>query len=644
MSRRTNNVRGPTSALTEFLREAGINPATIARRVATRDPNQTNAQPPSRPDTLSGAQDAEHVGEQENQNETAAQPSTRRRGRSQAVTTSGYASDQLDEPEEESPAKKRKSTKGKTTAAAKAEAKKSKMDGDYEGSSEDEYKAVSKSLWSMGGNGGSKPPVGSFEKCVRCDKQFTVVELTLMTQTKYTMATNLPPGYLCHQCAKASGADPFKKPATPRKRKTATEKREVISHDAHRFPTLASLCIELIGKHIDDVEALGDIGSVNMDEIAKSLARNRGLTPANVQLFYDVRNEKLRFYDATNLTPPTLTTLANLNPNLTHLHLDYCGRLTSPVLAGFSKSLPRLTHLTLLGPFLVRSETWVEFFQTRPELRSFRITQSPRFDLECVKSLAENCTKLEELQLKEIGQLNDTFVEPLCVLPSLTSLDLSNPGTGIEESGWLQLLERHGPTLASFDPSCHEGFTDVVLDKGIRQHARAMSELNLEALPSLTDEGVAIFFENWSKSTPYVTMKQEEETESGMDVDGEEGLGPFTPNPPLHVLSLARNHDLSDATLTAILAHSAPSLVSLNLNGLGPLSTDSLGRLKEAVELRWLDISWCREMDDFIMKDIVPNMPKLVEVRLWGCSRVKGTGWAGKRGLKVYGIEPNAGS
>ncbi|KAF9244250.1 RNI-like protein [Melanogaster broomeanus] len=618
MSRNSNNVRGPTSALTEFLRESGINPATIARRVATRGQTQTNDQPTPGPNATNGARDAEHGvngNGQENQGDNAAQASASRRAPRQAAGTSGYASDQLDDPEEESPPKKRKLAKGKATVAAKAKAKKkAKEDGDYEGSSEDEYKAVSKSLWSMGGNGSSKPPVGSFETCARCEKQFTV--------TKYTMAANPPPGYLCHQCAKASGTDPFKKPAAPRKRKTAAEKREVISYEDRRFPTLASLCIELIGKHIDDVEALGDIGSVNMDEIAKVLAKNRGLTAENVQLFYDVRNKKLRLYDTTNLTPPALATLASLNPNLTHLHLDYCGRLTSPILTDFSKFLPHLTHLTLLGPFLVRSEAWIEFFRAKPDLRSLRITQSPRFDLECAESLAKNCVKLEELQLKEIGQLNDAFVDPLCALPPLRLLNLSNPGIGIEESGWLQLLERHGSTLASFDPSWHEAFTDVVLEQGIRQYARVMSELKLEGLPSLTDEGVAHFFENWKQPA----------------------WDPSLPTHPSMFLSLARSNALSSATLTALLTHSAPSLVSLNLNGLGSLSVESLGQLKDAAGLRWLDVGWCREMDDFIMKDVVSNMPNLGEVKLWGCSRVRGTGWAGKRGLKVYGIEPNAAS
>lgn len=72
--------------------------------------------------------------------------------------------------------KKRQGAKGKTTAAAKSKAKKkAKEDGEYEGSSEDEYTAVSRNLWSMGSSGDPKPPVGSFEECARCEKQFTVV-------------------------------------------------------------------------------------------------------------------------------------------------------------------------------------------------------------------------------------------------------------------------------------------------------------------------------------------------------------------------------------------------------------------------------------------------------------------------------------
>jgi DNA repair protein RAD7 len=115
-------------------------------------------------------------------------------------------------------------------------------------------------------------------------------------KTRYTVAADPPPGYLCHSCAKASGTDPFKKPMAPRKRKSAAERRSDLKCLDRKFPTLVSLCIkvcvivsifspfligrscfQIISKHINDVEAFGDIGSVNLDKIIRVLCRNRSL-------------------------------------------------------------------------------------------------------------------------------------------------------------------------------------------------------------------------------------------------------------------------------------------------------------------------------------------------------------------------------
>ena len=64
-------------------------------------------------------------------------------------------------------------------------------------------------------------------------------------KTKYTMAADPLPGYLCHPCVKASGTDPFKKPMAPRKRKSAAEKRSDLNYQERKFPTLVSLCIKV---------------------------------------------------------------------------------------------------------------------------------------------------------------------------------------------------------------------------------------------------------------------------------------------------------------------------------------------------------------------------------------------------------------
>lgn len=64
-------------------------------------------------------------------------------------------------------------------------------------------------------------------------------------QTKYTIPAVPGPGYLCHPCAKSGNVDPFKKPAAPKRRKTATDRRTVTHFEERLFPSLASLCIEV---------------------------------------------------------------------------------------------------------------------------------------------------------------------------------------------------------------------------------------------------------------------------------------------------------------------------------------------------------------------------------------------------------------
>jgi DNA repair protein RAD7 len=64
-------------------------------------------------------------------------------------------------------------------------------------------------------------------------------------QTQYTMAATPGPGFLCHKCAKESGANPFKKPAAPRKRKAPNEKRTIVNIEERRLPTLVSMCIKV---------------------------------------------------------------------------------------------------------------------------------------------------------------------------------------------------------------------------------------------------------------------------------------------------------------------------------------------------------------------------------------------------------------
>ncbi|KAL5533408.1 RAD7 [Sanghuangporus sanghuang] len=598
MSRRPNNVRGPTSALTEFLREQGINSTLIAARARTQQ-GQEREQPDAGPSILSNGMDGDRAGEGES-NEPAVD----------------YDSENLDggNEENEKPVKKRKLSKkeeAKLKAKEKAKVKKNKKkagsDDESGDSEDDEYSALSRGAARNRARAslpGAQPPIGSFENCAKCGKQFTV--------TRYTMAANPGPGWLCHVCAKASGADPFKKPYVPRQRKPQEEKRKVINFEDREIPSLASLCIKVVSQHIEDVEALGDISSSSKREIGRALARNRSLTIDKAPLLYDVRNTELTIYDGTKLGPNAFCALASLNPSLESLRIDFCGMINDDAIKFWGEHLSTLKRIELLGPFLVKSEAWQALFTGLPQLSGFLITQSPRFDIDCMASLAQYCPDLEELRLSQIGQMSDEFLGYVAGFKNLVSLDLSVPSTSLGAEAVVTLLNAIGSNLIHLNLSKNDLLTDDVLSEGLQPNARVLSSLVLEELPEITDAAMGAFFTN-------------------------------TTNTPMRRISLRRNHELADETLVALLKHSGGTLTELDINSLRTTSNEALLLIGEqARSLQKLDIGFCRQVDDFVIKALLDGCEAMRDIAVFGCNKLTENCPRKQRGVRIRGIETNA--
>lgn len=268
------------------------------------------------------------------------------------------------------------------------------------------------------------------------------------------------------------------------------------------------------------------------------------------------------------------------------------------VIASWADSLPYLARLELLGPFLVRAEAWQSFFSSHPHLTGFLITQSPRFDLECMQTLQKKCQGLTELRLNQVGKLDDEFADVLREMKGLKYLDLGHPTTSMRDEALVGVMQALGEELTYLDVSGHTKLTDVFLDEGIKMHAQALTGLVMSNVPELTDEGVAEFFNTWADSASDDT-------------------------PALTILDLSRNTNLSSDALMALLTHSGKTLLRLSINGWKTTSEKSLGLIAaKAKKLKWLDVGWCREMDDFIMKAIMEECRDIKEVKVWGCNRL----------------------
>jgi DNA repair protein RAD7 len=205
---------------------------------------------------------------------------------------------------------------------------------------------------------------------------------------------------------------------------------------------------------------------------------------------------------------------------------------------------------------------------------------------------------MTELRLNEIGKMNDEWLQPLEALTCLTSLELRNSGMmygpSLTDGAVNKLLEAIGGNLRLLDLSSQKDLTDEVLLEGIGKHCHSLTNLVLSDLPELSDLGVTKFFDEWSL------------------------------NPALEKLDLSRCHELGTRALDAISKHSGEKLVSLNINSWKELGTEALVRLVERTGARLgeLDVSWCRMVDNFVMKDVLEKCVKLRWVKCYGCNRL----------------------
>lgn len=158
--------------------------------------------------------------------------------------------------------------------------------------------------------------------------------------------------------------------------------KALLTQDKPTVKSLTKCCIEILGKAIEAVEDLGDIGSVNQDRICQIVCKNRELTIDTVKLFLDVRRGSLTLYDCTRLEPQALQMIANYCPDLEVLRLFMCGFMDNETILHYATRFKKLKHLQLFAAFLVRKDAWNEYFKILREdgrtLKGFMIRQTPR--------------------------------------------------------------------------------------------------------------------------------------------------------------------------------------------------------------------------------------------------------------------------
>lgn len=599
-------MRGPNSALTEFLRNEGITDAFRRRQQRQQEQEQGAVEEGDESQEEEPIITEQIHGGEENP---------------QQISSASGAADAFEEEEAQ---------------LVKAARRKRKVNRGNEGWDSPNYSDDSDEGYLGGiGNANGFRRFGEEAKCVDCGNEFRL--------SVYTRFDENRKGYLCDICNRNLRQ---REMYARRNQLSARKKRKklaqaLLERSTIRIPSLQDVCIKRISENISDVEALGDIGQMNMAKLSRILSKNRSLNDSTMNLFLLLNLKTLEFWDCSNVDSDSLNKIVSFCPNLEALTLHMCGQLHNDNLKLYANKLPHLKELSLNGPFLISDQVWQEFFETcGSRLTKFELKNTHRFGNDAFISLLENSgSSLISLKLSRLDALDSLEVYgllPHYLHPSKVShLEISHPSREdlITDDLIINTLSIVGESLVHLNLDGCSDLTDRFMDEGLMVFCPNLSHLSLRGLDQLTDLGVASAFHR------YGTVN------SG----------------GLIFLDLTKCANLGDKSMYQIFLHSSHTLVELSINSVHALSKDFFFQiftddshpykvsLKEKIEARLsnpdpatvnqdncevnyfaklnfaylttLDCGFVRSIDNEVLSLISDHCHKLSIIEMFGCNR-----------------------
>ncbi|EJS43046.1 rad7p [Saccharomyces arboricola H-6] len=393
-----------------------------------------------------------------------------------------------------------------------------------------------------------------------------------------------------------------------RKRKRAAD---LLDRRVNKVSTLQSLCIEKISDNISKWQketgessklvfnrlrdVLGGVSTASLNDLAKTLSKNRALNDHTLQLFLKTDLTELTFSDCSRISFDGYKTLAIFSPHLTKLSLQMCGQLNNESLLYIAEKLFNLKALYLDGPFLINENTWEMFFTTmKDRLEEFHISNTHRFTDKSLCSLLVNCSS----SLSSLGLARLDSVSNYALLPQY-------------------LVNDDFHTLCIEYPFNEEDVNDEIIINILGQVGRSLRKLVLNGCVELTDSMII------NGLTAFMPEKCQLEVLSLEESDQitTDSLVYFFSKVELNKLtkcSFRRCLQLGDMAIIELLLNDAKdSLRSLGLNSLKELTREAFITLA-CPNLTYIDLGFVRCVDDSVIQLLGEQNPKLTVIDVFG--------------------------
>ncbi|OAA56393.1 DNA repair protein Rad7 [Cordyceps fumosorosea ARSEF 2679] len=467
------------------------------------------------------------------------------------------------------------------------------------------------------------PLPGQMDNCEICDKRFTV--------TPYSV-TGPNGGFLCALCGREiakerEGQKPKKK---PRKQTGGigarrTTQSRMLDGDVGT-KSLATLCVQTLAKNVELAESLGDLPEHLIDKIGRIFSKRRLLKPETLPLFVQPNTEALYIYDGAKLGENELIGIFQVATKLRHFKVRCAIQFKDEVMDYLLSRDIRLETFYLHGANLLSEGKWHEFLAAKGgDLRTLQVYYTDlHFGDDTIVELQKHCPHLQRLKVSNNQKLTSKGVQAIGALSSLQHLGLQVHHE-ITSTALTECISGVGASLQTLSLKIFPGAGDEVLE-AIRKNCQSITKLRITDSEVMTDAGFANLFTGWENpAVPFIDLQKCRQLEAANPRANPDNIG------------------LCSEGFKALMAHSGAKIKHLNVHACRHISREAFEEVfnDKALypELRSLEVSFCEAVTDFILGSIFRTCPKIKEVNVFGCMKVKEV--PVPRGVILVGV-PNA--
>ncbi|KAL9103619.1 MAG: hypothetical protein Q9163_001346 [Psora crenata] len=580
-----NRIRGPQSALTDFLASNNISAAQIQ---ADYERRQREAQQEQR---RGGALLGAAASAQEQVQDDCAENSFRRK-------------------------KKRKLAPENALAKSVQDTGLKKKRGKLGVDSEEQVDGYDLTI---DGYTKKQPLPGQLENCELCGKRFTV--------TPYSNSGR-EGGLLCAKCSKDERARRGKDEIEKKKTLGRAKRRQVQSNLLDGIVQLGArsledICIKEAANNIHQVEELGDLPYSLLNRLSQILSRRRAIDSRTLDLFLRPGVERIDLYDCSKLEADDYIRIFSIVPQLQSLNLRNAGQFKNEVLDFILERDIPLRSLQIEGANLVSNDKWCEYFSCcGHRLGTLKLAwlDYAMDDDACMK-LVRHCPNLKRLKLRKCFKLGDPALSALSELGHLEHLSLRFALSTASET-LADLISAVGPNLRTLSLESFTDADDRVLAT-IRSSCPRLTKFRFTENDVCTDAGFKELFTN-----PAIPPLSFADLSSNRSIDCD---APGGPEDPIGLCSTG---------FQALMDHSRSSLERLDISSCRHISYESFSNAfngtKEYPLLKDINISFLPKVDTANVVAMFRCCPLLNKLTAFGCFNI--TDVVVPKGVALIGV------